>query len=86
MHVVRICHEAQELLLERRITYPRPEAALLLSIRNGEVPFAKVAELIDDGILRINELQSCSSLPVSPDHEAAERFVADVYRDHVLRS
>ena len=31
MQVVRICHEAQELLLDRRITYPRPEAALLLS-------------------------------------------------------
>jgi hypothetical protein len=84
MHVVRVCHEAQELLLEHRISFPRPEAELLLRIRGAELSYQQVADLIDDGLQRISECQSRSSLPEVPDQEAAERFVADVYRQRVL--
>jgi hypothetical protein len=34
-HAVRVCREAEELLLHRTITYPRPEAELLLAIRKS---------------------------------------------------
>ena len=36
-HAVRIVSEAEELLTEGKITFPRPEAQLLLRIRQGEV-------------------------------------------------
>ncbi|WP_068420489.1 hypothetical protein [Planctomyces sp. SH-PL62] len=84
MHVVRVCYEAQELLSDHRMSFPRPEAELLLRIRAAELSCKQVADLIDDGLQRILECQCRSSLPEAPDQGAAERFVADVCRKHVL--
>jgi hypothetical protein len=33
----------------RRITYPRPEAHLLLKVRKGELPYKAIAEIIEEG-------------------------------------
>lgn len=84
MHAVRVCREAEELLLTHTITYPRPEAELLLKIRTGELPYRHVAEMLETGLERLEECQRISTLPDAPDRAFAEQLVVDLYRKRVL--
>src|SRR3954469_7121505 len=61
------------------ITYPCPEAALLLQIRKGELPYRQVAELLETGLERLEECQQLSTLPEAPDRAFAEDLVAECY-------
>ena len=79
MHATRVCREAEELLLTHAITYPRPEAALLLQIRKGELPYRQVADLLEMGLERLDECQRLSTLPQRPDKAFAEDLVAEIY-------
>lgn len=79
MHATRVCREAEELLLTHTITYPRPEAALLLQIRKGELPYRQVAELLETGLERLEECQRLSMLPDAPDRAFAEELVVETY-------
>ncbi len=83
MHALRVSREAEELLLHHTISYPRPEAELLLAIRKGELPYKQVAELLEEGLLRLEECQRLSSLPEKPDCDAADDLVASLYRAQV---
>jgi hypothetical protein len=83
MHATRVCREAEELLLTHTITYPRPEAALLRQIRKGELPYKRVAELLEAGLERLEECQQLSTLPEGPDRAFAEDLVAELYGRHV---
>jgi hypothetical protein len=84
MHAVRVCREAEELLTHHTVSYPRPEAELLLQIRKGELPYKQVAELIEDGMQRLEACQRNSSLPEKPDYAAAEELVASEYLAAIL--
>ncbi|MCE9564639.1 MAG: hypothetical protein K8U57_21610 [Planctomycetes bacterium] len=83
MHALRVSREAEELLLHHTITYPRPEASLLLAIRKGELPYKQVAEMLEEGLLRLEECRRISRLPDEPDHDSAEALVVDCYRNVV---
>lgn len=84
MHAVRIASQSVELLTTSHITFPRPDAHLLLKIRKGELPYVQVASMIEEGLLRI-ELASCKSdLPATPDYEFAENVVYDAYKAHII--
>lgn len=50
LHAVRVAGEAEELLTTGTITFPRPDAELLLRIRQGLIPMPEVLELIADGL------------------------------------
>ena len=81
MHAVRVSREAEELLLHHTITYPRPEADLLLAIRKGELPYKEVADMLETGLDRLEECQQeAPALPDRGDHAAAEALVLDAYR------
>lgn len=80
MHAVRVSREAEELLLHHTITYPRPEADLLLAIRKGELPYKDVAEMLEGGLDRLEECHRVSELPDQGDHSFAESFVLSAYR------
>lgn len=82
-HAVRVCHEAQELLLTGHITYPRPEAELLLKIRKGEMPYREVAEIIEAGMDAVEAAGQGSKLPKEPRHDVADTLVSDVYAEVV---
>ena len=83
MHATRVCREAEELLLTHSISYPRPEADLLLRIRKGELPYRQVAELLETGLERLLECQRLSTLPEGPDRAFAEDLVAELYGKQV---
>jgi hypothetical protein len=77
-HVVRACGEGGDLLLHRRVKYPRPDAGLLLRIRRGELPYAQVA-LLEAGRDWLEACNKRSMIPASPDHCRAEALVRDVF-------
>ncbi len=86
LHAVRVAAEAKELLLHHTITYPRPEAPLLLQIRKGELPYPKVAELIEQGLADLEAAQLVSTLPEEPDRAFAEELVLAAYRTRVAQN
>ena len=55
-HAVRIIGEMNEILRTGRITYPRPEAPLLLEIRRGRLTNDEIADLIEVGFAASEEL------------------------------
>lgn len=79
MHAVRVAGEAHELLTEHTITYPRPNCKQLLAIRKGEMEYAKVADIIEQGLLQLEADQKTSTLPDKPDHQFAEDFIYNIY-------
>lgn len=79
MHAVRVCEEAKELLTTGTITFPRPEKDLLLKIRKGELPYKQVAELIEQGLVDIEDCMEDSALPDSPDKQLADDIVTEFY-------
>lgn len=86
MHAVRVCYEAIELCKTGNITFPRPEAPLLLQIRKGELPYQQVAEMIEQGLLDLTEAKEKSSLPEAPDYKWIEDFTCEVYSEQIKRN
>lgn len=79
MHAVRIGNEAVELLKDRRITFPRPEAAHLISIRTGALPYQQVAEEIEQLVIDIEAASNESTLPSEVDRAWIEKTVYDCH-------
>ncbi len=79
MHAVRIAAEARELLLTGRITFPRPEASLLLAIRQGQHAYRYVETLIEQGLSDIEEAERKSTLPNKPNYTLMEELVSNVH-------
>lgn len=79
MHAVRVATEAEELLLTGHITLPLKNRDLLLRIRNKEFSFQEVSEMIEAGLVRVEEALSKSTLPKEPDREFWNDFVAEIY-------
>ena len=74
-HAVRVGHEAIEFLNTGNITVPRPEDALLLAIKKGEMVYQPVAEMIEDLLEQVEMAARQSQLPVAPDRRWIDDFV-----------
>ncbi len=74
-HAVRTAFEAEELLLTGNITFPRPEAPLLLDIRNGKVSYAEVCSIIEAKTIDVNAAVLKSTLPEKLDYKFIEAFI-----------
>ncbi len=85
-HAVRMCHEAEELLTHHVITYPRPEAELLVRIRSGVISQKDLAEMIGEGVGQMEKSMLNSTLPESPDALLADTVVAAQYRLEITNS
>lgn len=85
-HAVRVSGEALELLKTGHITFPRPDAALLLKIKKGQVDYDEVAHMIEQGLVDLTEAQKTSTLRAEPDKQWVEDLVARVYTKTVIDS
>lgn len=84
-HAVRVANQSIELLLTSQITFPRPEAQLLLQIRKGEIPYNQVAEIIEQGLTEVEEAKNKSYLPEKPNFEKADELVYNLYKDIIIK-
>lgn len=78
-HAVRVGTQALELLETGHITFPLPNAAHVLSIKKGEMPFKTVGAEIEDLLDQVTAAAEISSLPDTPDMEWIDAFVAESY-------
>lgn len=80
-HAVRIATQAIELLETGNVVFPRPDAARLVEIKLGKVPYAVVADEIDRLLPAVEAAAARSTLPEKPDVEWIDAFVSRAYRD-----
>lgn len=85
-HAIRVGNEALELFSTRHITFPRPEADYLLSIKLGRRPYAEVAEAIENLLEEVEEAARQSKLPEQADKSLIDDFVAEIYRRQIVIS
>lgn len=83
-HAVRVANQATELLTTGFVTFPLPNAAHILAIKRGDLPYQSVAEEIELGLTMIEEASAKSILQDEPDFKWIDDFVADVYRRNIL--
>jgi len=83
-HAVRVCEEAKELFQTGKITFPRPEASHLVEIKRGLLPYAPVANEIEELMEEVATLAPQANLRDEPDWEWIDNFVYDVYRKEIL--
>jgi hypothetical protein len=85
-HAVRVGNQALELLRTGAVTFPLPNAAHVLRIKKGELPYQEVAAEIEALLEEVEAAAAVSHLPAEPDHAWIENFVADVHRREVCRT
>jgi predicted nucleotidyltransferase len=83
--VIRILEQCYELLTERKITFPRNDAAFLRAVRDGEYKLEYIKELAQTGIDQIRELEikliGSSKVPKAPKrNRISERVAAIIYQ------
>lgn len=78
-HAVRVATQAIELLRTGAVMFPRPDAAHLLAIKLGKLPYQQVAEEIDELLPAVEREAEASTLPDSADLEWIDDFVATAY-------
>lgn len=71
-HAVRVGEQAIELLNDRILKFPRHNCKELLSIKSGEVPYAKVAERLERILEEVMWAGENSTLPKEPRSEEIE--------------
>lgn len=85
-HAVRVSTQALELLNTGNITFPRPDAELLKTIKRGDMHFKEVSEMITDLTNNVKEAAVQSPLASEADLEFAKRYVYQLRRRVVMKS
>lgn len=83
MHAIRIAHQSLELAETNHITFPRPDAKRLLSIRNGNM---ELEPLMEELTFVISEFQTAldkSSLPETVSGTLIYDLIAETYKDAI---
>lgn len=83
-HAVRIGHEALEFFRYQTITFPRPEAAHLLAIKQGFVPYDQVIQEIELLVEAIQKAEAVSLLPETYEQQVVDDFIIKLHRQQVI--
>lgn len=84
-HAIRAAYQVKELLTENTITFPRPEAKLLLDVKLGKLDYlTEVGPLLDSLMEEVEELSEKSTLPEKPDRKFWDNFIVKTIEDYVL--
>lgn len=78
-HAVRVARQAIELLRTGYITFPRPDAAELLAIKQGLRPYAQVSALLEELVAQVHVASAMSILPDSTDIRDADAYLMGVH-------
>lgn len=85
-HAVRLAKEAEELISTGFLTFPRPDADLLLKIRKGEVSIDEASELIDDSLTKIEKASENACLPSEPNINFINDFVFNTHLEQINKT
>lgn len=80
-HAFRLVGEAEELIKTGYITFPRPDAAFLLDIKNKNYT-GDVEVEINQKLDEIRKIES--PLPKEPNHSKANQLCIDTYKNHIM--
>lgn len=83
-HAVRVGTQALELLGTGHVTFPLPNAAHVMDVKLGKLPYQEVSAEIEELLERVEAAALVSVLPTEPDKEWIDGFVTDVYREAVI--
>lgn len=84
-HIVRLLAQVKELHLTGMITFPRPEARLLLNIRNGGWTYNYLIDWMTSEIDTIeNFIHPKSVLPEKPNPALVDRLLMDIYQKELI--
>lgn len=79
MHTIRLLNTAEEALLTGEILVKRPDADMLMDIRNGKWTYEEVMEYFNDKVDYIrNVVYKKSVLPKKPNIELASKVLIDI--------
>lgn len=82
-HAVRVNSQAKELLTIGWITFPRPDRELLLDIKLGRKDYKEVAELIEGGLVELEQLKNRSVLKDEVNQEWINDLIYNTYSEIV---
>ena len=66
------------------VTFPLPNAAHILEIKTGQLPYQAVAEEIEAGLIAVEDAAAKSTLRAEPDQAWIDDFVSEVYFGAVI--
>jgi len=81
-HLVRLMYEGEEVLKTGYITLPRPEAGLLVDIKNGKYSYDELLALVSDFDAEFENLYESSTLPYTPDYGKANSMYLDILDEY----
>jgi predicted nucleotidyltransferase len=81
MHLVRLLRMGEELITQGTVHVKRPDAELLLSIREGLWSYDQVLEFSNGKVEELYKMvrEGKTKLPKEPDYKAIERLMLDLY-------
>lgn len=82
-HALRIGYQAMEMFSTGHMTFPRPEADFLMSVRKGAIPADKVVIELCSLLENVEQASVNSCLPDRPDEDFLETLVVDTYSEQV---
>lgn len=85
-HAVRVGEQAIELLNTGNITFPLANAGQILDIKLGNLPYQRVAEEIEDLLVRVEAAAAVSSLPDQPDYQWIDDFVVATHAKEIAEN
>ena len=83
-HLYRLITEGEELLTKGMITFPRPDAELLLGIRNGIWTYDKIIEETEGYDIKFNELAANSILPKKPNIKKVDEICIGIIENNIF--
>lgn len=83
-HAVRVSQQAIELLSTGHITFPRPEADLLLKIKRGELDYKLVAPMLEELVEQVDAASHVSNLPGKSDQGALDEIVLGLHQKQLV--
>jgi len=81
MHLVRLLRMGYEMMTEGKVLVRRPDAAELLSIRNGAWSYDKIIEYATHMEAELEKAYKTSPLPHSPDWQMIEKLQMELIHD-----
>jgi hypothetical protein len=83
-HAVRVAEQAIELLRTGSITFPRPNADLLLEIKQGKRPYSEVSIMLETLVEQVQLASEQSVLPHISDGTLADATVRKLYLSQII--